>query len=202
MRTISEWKKEYDAHAKAAAGGKISLPGILKKEIISIHYETGTGLKALATAAGVSFISLTRWQKEYGQDDEVGFLSGSRLLLDVRTKCLAIRDNVEKSMSTREVAEKYNVSVATIYSWKTQYKDRYKEYIATLPEGIARVVPSYKLVVGAENISTVRAFIQEQKRELYELGESFNKCTLTTFATPKEVKEEIDEKIVAMNAAK
>jgi transposase-like protein len=136
----------------------------VKKEVIDFKNKHGLTMNKTALLLGIQMSTISYWVKHLN-NDRTGFVHGTSLRNDLRTKALAVKEFVEYDKSEETLAHKYDVSKFTIRNWVSRYAGKYKEYLE-LPEGIATDVSDEKLVIGSENIKLVKDLLSKQQEVL------------------------------------
>ena len=132
MTRVEQLRKRADAERSRLSSGKVHYStSDLKEDIINFHYQSGMSITALSRNLKVNSNSLNAWKKLYGTD-ATGYRWGKTVRYDVRTKCLAIADEIDNGLSTIAIANKYNITRQQYSSWKHKYKDEYRQHIESL----------------------------------------------------------------------
>ena len=162
MKTLEELITAREEFSWGMPGTSYPIP--FKEAVIAYHYATGKSLTTVGHELGLGNGTAVAWKKLYGKE-QTHVIHGRTTLPDVRTKCLAIADELDHGMTTIAIANKYNITRQLYYNWKTKYKDRYREFL-DLPDGIRSIAKEKKLVYGDKNIEIMRTVMQDQVTEL------------------------------------
>ncbi len=167
MKTIKTWLESMKKAGIPVGTVGVTYPIHRKKQLIEIHYTTGKSLPKIAVETGVNINSLYEWKKMYGTK-QTHVIYGNSTAPDIRTKCLAIADELDHGMSTVAIALKYHITRQQYYNWKSNFKDRYKEYM-DLPDGTTRIAKVVRHVYGDDNIISVRELLTSNAKKLADL---------------------------------
>ena len=155
MRTLEELKIISDEAPVDPIGRKIFTDSF-KKEIIAHHYESGISMLKLSSIINAHNTTIGNWKKKYGFDI-TGIVHGNTIRHDVRSQCLLVREYINSSTTTADMAIKANVSTSTFTRWIAKWTDKYQDHIDSLPDGVPYIVKEEKQVYGIDNINAVRA---------------------------------------------
>ena len=167
MKTTEEWLESMKKAGTPVGVMGGTYPSHRKKQLIEIHYATGQSLAVIAAATGVNVNSLYDWKKMYGTK-QTHVIYGNSTAPDIRTKCLAIADELDHGMSTVAIALKYHITRQQYYNWKSNFKDRYKEYM-DLPDGTTRIAKVVRHVYGDDSITSVRELLASNAKRLADV---------------------------------
>ena len=164
MKTIEELLKARKTFKRSAAGmTPYTVP--FKEAVIAYHFNSGVVLREIANRLDIGEQIAYKWKRTYGKD-MTGYIHGSRIRYDVRTKCLAIQDELEHGLSVIQIANKYKITRSQYYSWKTLFKDRYKDHVENMTDGVPYLVKTKKHVYGSKNIEIVQEVLNDEMKEL------------------------------------
>jgi len=140
-----------------------------KKEVIAAHYNYNNSILSLAHELGISSTALQAWKLSYGHE-VTGIKHRTRVLFDVRSKCLIVKKYLEGGHTSKHLSNEYKISVSSITGWVLLYKDTYKQYIDNLPDGVPYIVKEEKLIYGDKNVIEAKARIDENIELLKKLS--------------------------------
>ena len=164
MKTLEELLKARKKFKKSAAGmTPYTTP--FKEAVIAYHFSSGMVLREIAGKLNVGEQLAYRWKRTYGKD-MTGYIHGSGVRYDVRTKCLAIQDELENGLGVIQIANKYKITRAQYYSWKSLFKDEYKVHIENMTDGVPYLVKTNKHVYGSKNIEIVQEVLNDEMKEI------------------------------------
>jgi len=122
----------------------------VKKLMVQYHYESGRSISELANEFNLPYSQIAYWKNKYGFE-RTGFYVGERIINDVRTRCLAVKEYIENSEKPENLAQKYGVrSKYTIMNWVEKYIGTYQHYIDTMPDGVPWIANEERIVYGNE----------------------------------------------------
>jgi len=131
--------------------------------ILKIHFENNVTLKKLSKDCDISYEALT-YAKRKARKDVTGFFFGKSIRYDVRSKVLAVKE-VQAGALPQDIAQKYNVSVATIYNWMRKYSKNQEELL-DMPDGVPFIVDTENHIYGLRNIVDAIEQLEESIRHL------------------------------------
>ena len=146
-----------------------SIPNDLKTNIVKTMMSKGYSGARMSTLIGVLPQTINAWVRGTRSDmaeNKVSHLHGSRPRMDVATQCVAVKKHKEKGITLQALGEEFHVSPQTINNWCKKYNDTYQHYIDTLEPGVVSIKEEKKLIYGAENISKMVKYKENQIIEL------------------------------------
>ena len=158
------------------------------KEFVDMHYRTGLPVNVMERDIGLTYNIAGRWKRKYGKQ-KTAFVYGKTMRNDVRTKCLAVQEYVERKARIIDLADKYRVTGTTITNWVAKHKDDYLEWLDA-PDGIATIAKEESIIFGDDNIHAVMELLENQQQELKELMQNMKKYGINIIAI-KQVKNKI-----------
>jgi len=164
MKTLEELHRTRKTFKKSPAG-QTPYSTVFKSALIAYHFKSGIALRELANKLSIGEQLVYKWKRIYGHD-MTGFVHGTRVRYDVRTKCLAIQDELDNGLTPIQVANKYKITRSQYYAWKVLFKDSYKEHVDNMTDGVPYLVKNQKHVYGEKNIELVRTTMNDQVKEL------------------------------------
>ena len=145
---LNKWKKEKFRYE----GSRRVFDDEFKQLLIQYHYESNKTISELANEFGLDYAQIAYWKKQFGYEPQ-GFYVGERVLNDVRSRCLAVKEYVENNKEPDELATKYGVrSKYTIIKWVEKYLHTYQHFIDTLPDGVPWLANEERQVFGSERM--------------------------------------------------
>jgi len=103
----------------------------------------------LAQDFRIPVATLMYWKTKIGKD-RTGIFIGSRVMNDVRTRCLAVKEILQDGKEAKDIYEKYGVKhPQTVNRWVERYADTYDYFIDTLPDGVPWIAHEDKLAIGS-----------------------------------------------------
>ena len=142
------------------AGKGAALPDSFKKKVLKHHYDSGMNLTTLAGKVGIHFTTLHKWKRVMGTG-QTHAKHGETTRADLKTKALAVTDELDNGMSTIAIANKYNITRQQYGAWKAATQGRYQEF-REFPDGVIFVTKPEKLIVGDANIRAYRDLMKAQ----------------------------------------
>ncbi len=172
MKTLEELVAERETHT---VGKGIPIPVKFKKEVIEFHYESGMFITTLSEMLNLHFTTVHGWKRKYGTG-QTHAMHGESTQADLKTKALAVTDELDNGLSTIDIANKYNITRQQYGAWKAACQGRYKEF-RHLPDGVMWIKKEEKLIAGDQNIRDFRklkeaqlAFRERVLKDMHELG--------------------------------
>jgi len=147
MTAIENLQKLFDAFQKDKMNKN-------REAIINFHYDSGMSLTEMAKYIDIHYVTLLKWKKKYGFQ-KTAFIYGHHIRYDVRTKAIAVEQMVKYKKKPKEIAEEYDVSIATVHNWFSKFAGNYKDLIKNLPDGVATLSRREKMIYGDQNIDFI-----------------------------------------------
>ncbi len=166
MKTLKELHVMLET-IKARGGKRLLYTLEFKQGIVALHYKTGRTLFSISKEFDINPAIIYPWKKAFGKD-ATGYIHGTKIRYDVRTKCLAIQDELDNGLTVIQIANKYKITRQQYASWKSKFADRYEEHIEHMTDGIPHLIATKKHVYGSENIEIVQELMNDQVKE-YEI---------------------------------
>ncbi len=193
MKTSEELVAERETHI---VGKGIPIPVKFKKEVIEFHYESGMFITTLSEMLNLHFTTVHGWKRIYGTG-QTHARHGNTTRADLKTKALAVTDELDNGFTTIQIANKYNITRQQYGAWKVACQDRYEEF-RELPDGVMWVTKPEKLVYGDKNIRAMRKLLEndlEKIKEAFKLMHKYGE--LVPSAASKTLMDKLTEDIKA-----
>ncbi len=169
-----EQKRRKEVSANFANPKLTPYTAAFKEKIVAFIYQENmqvSVLSKLLTGHASNFAkTLQTWLRRHGGDVS-GFIHGKTVRLDVRSKCLIVKEYLEEGLDANRLSVRHKIPASTIFSWIQKYKDTYEEYV-TLPAGVPYIVKEEKQVFGRQNIQQVREALIKTREQLTKACES------------------------------
>jgi len=161
MSTYDKRLKKLQTKRTTYGTGKgVVFPDTFRKEVLEYHYDSSMGLTPLARKLDIHFTTLHTWKRLLGTG-QTHVKHGETTRADLKTKALAVTDELDNGMSTIAIANKYNITRQQYGAWKAATQGRYQEF-RELPDGIMFATKPEKLIFGDANIRAYRDLMKAQ----------------------------------------
>ncbi len=189
---LDKLTKERTTHT---LGTGIPIPADFKQAVVDFHYSSGMHITTLSKVLSLHFTTVHKWKRLLGTG-QTHAKYGETTRADLKTKALAVTDELDNGLTTIAIANKYNITRQQYGAWKAACQGRYKEF-RELPDGVMFVTKPEKLIYGDENIRAYRELLNLQ----LTVREKLLKEMHTLGYGHADMEDEIEKLKVAVDAA-
>jgi len=161
MSTLETRLKKLKTDRESYGTGKgTTFSKSFRKAVVQYHYDSGISVENMAKSLNIHYTTVHKWKRLLGTG-QTHMKHGKTTRADLKTKALAVTDELDNGMSTIAIANKYNITRQQYGSWKASVQGRYEEF-RELPDGIMYVAKPEKLIFGDANIRAYRDLMKVQ----------------------------------------